>query len=229
MIVAIVAITACKSGQEKKTAGVDTAGNHKVIVLEALNTTQYTYLRVKEDDKEVWLAVPRMDAKVGETYFYKGGFKMTKFESKELKRTFAEVLLLEEVSKEAYKGMTKAASDSMHKGMMSKTEKHDVKIEPVKGGISIGLLFKNKKSYEGKTVKVKGQVVKYTPGVMDKNWIHIQDGTEENGKFDLTINSSDIEVKVGDVVIVEGKVVLDKNIGYGYNYEVLIEDAKQVK
>jgi hypothetical protein len=228
IIMAMIAITACKNNQEKKSE-VDPAGNHKVIVQEVLNAQQYTYLKVKENETEAWLAVPAMEAKAGETYYYRGGFKMVNFESKDLKRKFDQVLFLEEVSKEPYKGITKAASDSMHKGMMSKSEKHDVKIDPIKGGIRIGELYKNKKTYEGKMVVVKGQVVKYTPGVMEKNWLHLQDGTEENGKFDLTVNSSDIDVKVGDVVTVEGKVVLDKNIGYGYNYEVLIEDAKLKK
>ena len=59
---------------------------------------------------------------------------------------------------------------------------------------------------------------------MNKNWIHLQDGTETNGKFDLTITSA-VKVKKEDIVTVEGKVVLNKDFGYGYLFDVMIEDA----
>ena len=38
---------------------------------------------------------------------------------------------------------------------------------------------------------------------MKRNWVHLQDGTEFNGKFDLTITSDEIFM-VGSVVTVEG-------------------------
>jgi hypothetical protein len=63
---------------------------------------------------------------------------------------------------------------------------------------------------------------------MGKNWIHIQDGTDFNGGFDLTI-TSDSQHAVGDTVIFEGKISLKKDFGYGYVYEVIMEDGKQVK
>jgi hypothetical protein len=33
-------------------------------------------------------------------------------------------------------------------------------------------------------------------------------------------------VKVGDTVLIKGKVVINKDLGSGYKYEVIIEDAK---
>jgi hypothetical protein len=62
---------------------------------------------------------------------------------------------------------------------------------------------------------------------MNKNWIHIQDGSEFQGGFDLTI-TTDKSVSLGDTVTFEGKLALDKDFGYGYFYTVLIEDGKQV-
>ena len=98
------------------------------------------------------------------------------------------------------------------------------KIEPAKDGITIAELFENKEKYNGKTVKTKGQVTKYNAAIMKKNWIHIQDGTEYNGKFDLVATSNQ-EFNVGDVVTIEGTVSLNKDFGYGYSYEILIENA----
>jgi len=33
------------------------------------------------------------------------------------------------------------------------------------------------------------------------------------------------EFKVGDIVTIEGKIALNKDFGYGYVYDVIIEDA----
>ena len=60
---------------------------------------------------------------------------------------------------------------------------------------------------------------------MDRNWIHIQDGTKEGANYDLTITTLD-STSIGNVVVAEGIISLDKDIGAGYNYEVLMENAK---
>ena len=231
------------------------ANVHKVVTAEVLQASAYTYLRVKENDKEEWLAVPSMVAKPGETYYYSGGLEMTNFNSKDLNRTFASVLFLQKVSTDPNStaaddkqstttsgdnGMPNAMGNNTidtsnpaqtgenYKRSVAPPEKQTVKVEPVKGGVTIKELFEKKKSYEGKTVKVRGKVTKYTPAVMNKNWIHIQDGTDAGGKFDLAITSND-EVAVGDNIVVEGKISLDKDLGYGYFFEVIMEDAKVQK
>jgi len=63
---------------------------------------------------------------------------------------------------------------------------------------------------------------------MGKNWIHIQDGTEGEGVYDLTITSLQ-NVSVGDTVTFEGKIALDKDFGYGYFYNVLMEEGGLIK
>ncbi len=94
--------------------------------------------------------------------------------------------------------------------------------------ISIAELYANKTVYQGKTVRLHGKVVKYNPNIMGKNWVHIQDGTEHEGKNDLTVTTS-MTTKVGDEITVEGTVVLNKDLGAGYFYEILLEDATIVK
>ncbi len=216
-------MTACHSGQDLKPLDVNQSGIHKVVVKEILQTTKYTIMLVKENDSEQWIATTSMQPKMGGTYYYEGGFQMKNFESKELKRVFPSVVLLESISTEPIIAQKTDSAAKPH-AAMTKSERKDIKIEPIKDGITIAKLYADKKSYAGKVVKIKGQVVKFTPSVLNKNWFHIQDGTEYNGVFDLTA-SSDIEVKVGDIITIEGKIVLDKNIGAGYVYEVLMEDA----
>lgn len=107
------------------------------------------------------------------------------------------------------------------------TEKIDINIEPCEGCITLANLAENKKSFSGKVIKIRGQVTKYNPAIMDKNWVHLQDGTDYRNEFDLTL-TTDIGVEVGDIVTFEGRIVLDKDFGYGYKYTILMEDAKPV-
>lgn len=112
-------------------------------------------------------------------------------------------------------------------GTMVAVEKMDVKVDPCKDCIRISDLLEHKKTYAGQTIKVTGKVTKYNPAIMGKNWIHIQDGSEFQGGFDLTITTNQ-EASVGAIITFEGKIVLDKDFGYGYVYNVLMEDAKPV-
>jgi hypothetical protein len=201
--------------------------NHKVVVQEVIQTTNYTYLHVKENDSLKWLAVPKMQAQTGETYYYSEGMPMEQFESKELHRTFDVVLFLGGVSAEPIgtpHPKNNQATAEPYKRKAAPEAKKDLKIDIPSDCVTIGDLFSKKESYAGKTVKIKGQVTKYSPEIMDKNWIHLQDGTENNGKFDLVITSKNT-VKAGDIVVLEGKISINKDFGYGYVFEVMMEDA----
>ncbi|MCX6296299.1 MAG: hypothetical protein NTX97_09560 [Bacteroidetes bacterium] len=206
-----------------------------IIAKEVLQTPQYTYILGSEGKREIWVAAKKLEAKVGDTYYFIGGLPMTKFESKELKRTFDEVLFLDNIS--TTPGANAAASNTnpqtqpqqpQSTGSAIPIDKKDVKMKHDKGELTIASLFQNKKLHAGKSIKIKGQVAKFTPGIMKRNWIHLQDGTDFSGKFDLTI-TTDQEVKVGDNITIEGVISLDKDFGFGYFYDVIMEDAKLVK
>ncbi|PLX24834.1 MAG: hypothetical protein C0599_01700 [Salinivirgaceae bacterium] len=224
--VAIV-FSSCNSGNKQEALN----GAHKVTVKEVLQANVYTYLNVTENGKDQWIAVTKIDAKVGETYYFNDYMEMLLFESKDLGRTFESVYFVEDLRKTLEKAQ--AAHPQMPDGHMSmenhdgkpKVNKAEIKIEPVTGGITIAELFANREEYKGKKVTIRGKVVKTNYGIMDKNWFHIQDGTSNEGKFDLTLTSMEEGVKVDDVVTFEGTVVLDKDFGYGYKYEILLEEA----
>jgi hypothetical protein len=219
-----VLLFSCQSGQNSSSNTQLKPGVHKAVVKEVIQTNNYTYLSVKEPDADKWLAVPKMQANPGETYYYTGGFEMKDFESKELGRTFPSVFFLEAVSLNPEIQANEPMVEPHSTGKLN-VPQQDVTVKPAEGGITIAELFARKESYAGKTVKIRGQVTKYNAAIMKKNWVHIQDGSEYSGKFDLTV-TTDMEANVGDVVTFEGKVVLNKDFGYGYNYDVLLEDSK---
>jgi len=126
-------------------------------------------------------------------------------------------------------GMTEAPAESGMAHMeVAKAGKAEVNVEPAEGGITVAELFKNKNNYSGKIVKIKGKVTKVNEGIMGKNWIHLQDGTEFEGEFDLT-STSDLLPEVETIITLEGTVSLDKDFGYGYTYKVMLEEAKIIK
>jgi hypothetical protein len=79
---------------------------------------------------------------------------------------------------------------------------------------------------KNKPVLVRGKVVKFTPDVMGKNWVHLRDGSGSatDGTNDVLVTTKD-ETKVGDVVLARGTVRTDVNLGSGYSYKVLVEEA----
>jgi hypothetical protein len=86
-------------------------------------------------------------------------------------------------------------------------------------------VFDQGKGLAGDEVAIRGRVVKYSPRIMGTNWIHLQDGTEgKNGSNDLVITTDGV-ASVGDLVVVKGVVSADKDFGYGYKYDVMVEGA----
>ena len=199
---------------------------HKVTAEEVLQSSNYTYLRVSEDNKETWIAISRREAEVGKSYYYEPNIEMTDFVSKELKRTFKTIVFVDKFSDQPITNV-KASMDNTSKGNQPAVAKEGIKVEPAEGGITIAELYAKKDSYAGKTVKIRGEVVKFSAEIMGKNWVHLQDGTNSNGAFDITITTSDV-TKIGDVVTFEGSVTLKKDFGAGYFYEVIVENGKML-
>jgi len=215
------------SCNQKNKANKNLAPNvHEVTAEEVIQATSYTYVRVTEDSKETWIAISRQEVEKGKLYYYEPSVEMNDFVSKELKRTFKSIVFVDKFSAQPITNV-KATMGNSSKGNQPAVAKEGIKVEPIEGGITIADLYSKKDSYAGKTVKIRGEVVKFNAEIMGKNWIHLQDGTNSNGSFDIAVTTSDV-TKVGDVVTVEGSVTLKKDFGAGYFYEVIIENGKLV-
>ncbi len=199
---------------------------HTGVVQEVLQANAYTYLNVRENDVNSWIAVTKREIKTGQTVSFVGGLEMKNFESKDLQRTFESVFFVDRLlDEQAAASASQQPAAMAHQGTPS-VDKKEIAIEPAAGGITIGELFSNRQAYAGKTVLIKGQVTKINRAIMDRNWIHLQDGTSGSGSFDLTITTQD-DATVGEVVTFEGTITLKKDFGSGYSYEVLMENAKR--
>jgi hypothetical protein len=161
--------------------------------------------------------------------------EMKDFHSKTLNKTFSKIIFADNVTKNPW-GDAESANPPAG-GMMEQNDPHksavneketDIAIEPADGGLTVEQIYAKRADLKNKTIKVKGQIVKYNAGIMGKNWVHIQDGSGSNNDFDIVITTSK-EYNIGDVVTFEGVLHIDKDFGSGYKYSVIIEDAKGVK
>jgi hypothetical protein len=187
---------------------------------------------VKEKGNEKWIAVTRQDAVAGDVFYYDQELQMNNFHSKEIDRTFEIIYFVNNISKTPIGTESSGTMGAMggmmggaeHTGKVSTQQNSSIHLEKKAGEITVANIFANRADYSEKEVEIRGIVVKVNPEVMGKNWIHIQDGTNDNGNFDLTVTSGDL-AEVNDEITVKGKIVLNKDFGYGYSYEVIMEDA----
>lgn len=193
-------------------------------VLERLDAPPYAYLRIQTATGEIWAAVPATDLATGAAVTVYQPMLMSNFESKTLQRTFNSV----------YFGMLEApgadsAADGNPHAAMSKPTQVDVgQVEKAAGADArtVAETWEQGAGLSGKTVTVRGKVVKYNPGVMGKNWIHLQDGSGQaaDNSHDILVTSTS-EARLGEVLTVSGNLRTNKDFGAGYVYPVLIEDA----
>lgn len=226
-LVAIVAVvlmmTACESEGGKSNYRAMNPNLREVKVTEIIQTSSYTYLKFQEEGDAYWAAITRNEDIVdGGTYYFDNWMEMKDFKSTELDRTFESVYFIQDISDKPFPaaGMVKEQPG----GSNVVGDQEIELIEPAEDGVAIKDVFANKADYAGKTIKVRGEVVKFTPEVMKKNWIHIQDGTRHGKDFDLTVTTTGT-CALGDVVTVEGKLILDQDFGSGYVYDVILEEA----
>jgi hypothetical protein len=214
------------------TATANQTGGTSGIVLETMDAAGYTYVQVDGGSETIWAAAPKFTVAVGDSVIVPDGMPMNNYYSKTLDRNFPVVYFVDSVMNASSPADAGAAGAAMPEGHpapdVSAAEAVDLSnIAKAAGGLTVGELFSGKDGLAGKEVALRGKVVKFSPQIMGKNWIHLQDGSGDAaaGTNDLTV-TTDITANIGDTLLVSGVVTLDKDFGYGYKYNVIIEDAK---
>lgn len=207
------------------------AGPQAGTVAESIDAGGYTYLRLEEPD--IWLATSSLQVATGDQVEYSGGMEMRDFHSKALDRAFESIWFVQEVrvvGKDiaALHDTAGQAGGFDHAGIGAP----DVASAPaagdipaLDGGATVAGLVADPGSLEGQTVRLRARVTKVSANIMDRNWITLQDGSGTNPE-DKLIATSTQSVSAGDVVIASGTLRSDVDIGSGYRYEVLLEDAR---
>ncbi|NOQ63583.1 MAG: hypothetical protein GQ582_03630 [Methyloprofundus sp.] len=190
---------------------------------EIIEVAGYTYVEVDTGSEKVWAAGPTTALKKGERVAFSNAMPMQNFYSESLQRNFSLIYFIRRFITDT------AASTSLSKpsahAKTSQTKQSFAGIEPLEGGKNIAEILAEKDKLKGEKVRVRGKVTRFAAEIMGKNWLHIQDSS---GLEDLTVTTHNT-VAVGDLVIIEGTLELDKDYNYGYLYPVIVLDAKVIK
>ncbi len=192
------------------------AGAISGTVTETMSSGGYTYALLDHGGTKIWVAGPETKLAVGAKLGAMSGSLMTGFRSTTLSRTFDQIYFISAFAMDG-------APASPH-GAPAIPEVPVDKIAPAPGGKAIADVFANKAALVGKSVVVRGKVVKVNDGILGRNWLHLRDGSGVAGTNDLLVTSA-TTAKVGDIVTAKGTVAADKDFGAGYSYALLVEDA----
>lgn len=209
-------------------------------VLETIEAGKYTYLRLDRPGGAQWAAVPRAVLAAGQRVTVANPMLMRDFESKTLNRKFATIYFGvlgqgAETRQGAMgaKGAPAAANQDVAMAHRGVTEVKDVAqlqqpLNKAEGasGRSIAEIYDGKQKLADKMVRVRGKVTKVNNGIMGRNWVHLQDGTRSTGGgHDLTVTTQ-AQLAVGQVIVMEGTLATDRDLGAGYRYPVILEKAE---
>lgn len=203
------------------------SGGLSGTVVETMNSGGYTYVCIENAGTKTWVAMPETKVVVGSQMTVNPGQEMTNFTSRTLKRTFDRIIFTGGpvgVKAGPHSGASQAGGSKVAKSRLEK----GVKIKKAAGpnACTVSEVFAKRKALNGKTAVVRAKVVKVTPEIMGRNWIHLQDGSGDpaKGTHDLVATSRDLP-SAGDIVTIKGKIVKDKDFGAGYKYTVILEEA----
>jgi len=248
-----------KEAKTSAPAAAQAPGNLNGTVLETMDSGGYTYLQLDTGAGKPWIAIPQAKVAVGDKISCQPGMVMKNFASKTLSRTFDSIVFssgLAGASKSPHAGMGAAmggSNDSFASAVAAEGgAAPQQQVQATGSGGSLGAMapfseievdkasgenayrveeaFAQKEELTGKTIRIKGKVVKFSPMIMGRNWVHLQDGTGDpmSNTHDLVI-TTDATTKEGDIITMEGVLTAFKDFGAGYKYEAIIEKAKIVE
>jgi hypothetical protein len=198
------------------------------VVVETMAAGGYTYVRVETDKGELWAAGPQTEVAVGNKVAMPAGMTMKNFTSDSLGQTFEAILFVDSINV-AGKIQPKSAhggGDTTMGGMRDKALKLSFDgIEKADGGLTVADIIATGGDLVGKQIKVRGKVVKINRQIMERNWIHLQDGTGEEPNNDLTVTTTD-DANAGDTVLIVGTVARNSATFHGGPDKVVVEGAK---
>lgn len=224
MIIGVFILSSCDMSTNSPSQVSENDYQHQVEVKEVLQTSSYTYFLVTEYGEELWMATNKMEVKEGESLYFDDAMVMVNFPSRELDRTFEKILFVEKISNNPQKEDLNMQVPANHNAGKVIEPKADIEIEVIPGGLTIAEIYKNASDYAGKKVQVTGKVIKVNKNIMNLNWVHLQDGTQDDEHYDLTLTTTEV-VEVGDTATFEGVVVLNKDFGHGYFYDLILENG----
>jgi hypothetical protein len=230
---------ATRAGEKVSNASHKAAPTPEYIfgtVKETMNSGGYTYMLLANSGEETWVAIPATSVKEGMEVMVKPGAPMHNFHSNTLDRTFSTIIFSPGIVDDNSHGAPVAklpappspAEMKKHKGRRMLPMVKGITVTDLpEGAVTVADLYARADAFDNRSVTIKARVVKVSPRIMGKNWIHLQDGSgsEEKKDYDITVTTMDMP-SVGDTVTVTGTAHSNRDFGAGYKYDMIVEDAR---
>jgi len=207
---------------------------HTGKLLQMFKSGGYTYLEYETDGKKFWAASKMVVANIGNIIEFKQPLVMKDFYSKTLKRKFELIYfagMVRAVGKTGQQPMSSMQSMMGHKKMDPDKKVIIVNAGSVKKadkGFTIAECYSQKDDLKGKTILIRGMVVKFSSKIKGRNWVHIRDGSGKSGTNDITFTTKET-LAPGDLILVKGTLIVNKDIGSGYLFPVFMENPVVIK
>ncbi|MEF9427410.1 MAG: hypothetical protein L0956_09690 [Candidatus Mariimomonas ferrooxydans] len=162
---------------------------------------------------------------------WSGGVLMKDFHSKAMEKTFDYILFVTRIrvlQNSPSEKKVEMPDDEYHKDIpgtgqaVPLPQKGEIVI--AEGSRTIKDIFSEREHLKGNEIILRAKVIKVSKNILGKNWVTLQDGTGISPD-DRLIATTTETVNTGDVLTVKGTVITDVNIGAGYSYKIMIENA----
>lgn len=184
------------------------ANNAPTVVEQVVQRDELQLLSVRQGELQTWVIVPNVHAAVGDYVLLGAGVAQRDVHIPEIDQQVPMLVDIEHIQ----------VVDLQTAQRVSASRR------PAEA-VAIGTVYAELAQRADQEIVVYGTVVKAT-GAVGWIWVHIQDGTGSSAAetHDLTIQTKQPVVR-GQRVAFRGMLRSDVDIGFGYEYTALVEDA----
>ena len=195
------------------------------IVAESEESGDYVYIKFEDG---IWIAAKPFAVSKGDKVQYSGAVVMNDFHNKLLDRTFESILFVFAagiVNDDAIvEPATLLDGNRPNKKPAVVHTPATGEIKPLEDGKTIADIYAESDQLKGQVLSLSAKVVKVNQRILGKNWITLQDGSGTKPENKIVATSQEMPAP-GDLVIVKGTLVTDVELGRGYSYKVMLEEA----
>ena len=190
-------------------------------VAETMDSGGYVYMKLESGQ---WVAASSFEVSKGDMIQYSGAMEMNDFHSKSLDKTFESILFVSSASLVGKDNVEKAPTKLRGNRKVEKPVALQAplpgEVKALPGGKTVAEIHTESGQLKDQVVSLRAKVMKINRHIMGRNWITLQDGTGTK----LVATSQEV-VALGDLVVAKGTINTDVDLGHGYFYKVMMEEA----
>ena len=199
-----------------------------VTVSQVIERPSYAYLSVTDGATNGWIIAPAMTVPLNSELTVEHYIRALDFEALEIDRRFDVVLLAARVNGAGVRlketGEEAAVDPVLPASGVTQVQVSIRRVKVARADVVIAELRAQRADLTDRRIKLRGQVIRVVPRVRDRNWVWLRDASAD-GDFGSLPVVLDRAVEIGQVLLVEGRVSINRKFRIGGVHPVLLEDA----